>query len=28
MILFQDVSKQYPKTGFALKNVSFHLRRC
>jgi cell division transport system ATP-binding protein len=27
MILFQNVSKQYPKTGFALKNVSFHLRR-
>ena len=27
MILFQNVSKEYPKTGFALKDVSFHLRR-
>ena len=27
MILFQNVSKEYPKTGFALRDVSFHLRR-
>ncbi|CAN5134545.1 MAG: cell division ATP-binding protein FtsE [Gemmatimonadetes bacterium] len=27
MILFQSVSKEYPKTGFALRDVSFHLKR-
>lgn len=27
MILFQNVSKQYPKTGYALRDVSFHLGR-
>ncbi|HUP01852.1 MAG TPA: cell division ATP-binding protein FtsE [Gemmatimonadota bacterium] len=27
MILFQNVSKEFPKTGLALKDVSFHLRR-
>jgi cell division transport system ATP-binding protein len=27
MILFKNVSKEYPKTGYALRDVSFHLRR-
>ena len=27
MIKFTDVSKEYPKTGFALKNVSFHVKK-
>lgn len=27
MILLQNVSKEYAKTGFALRDVSFHLRR-
>jgi cell division transport system ATP-binding protein len=27
VILFQSVSKEYPKTGFALRDVSFHLKR-
>lgn len=27
MILFENVYKEYPKTGFALQDVSFHLRR-
>lgn len=27
MILFQNVSKEYPKTGYALRDVSFHVRR-
>jgi cell division transport system ATP-binding protein len=27
MILFQNVLKEYPRTGFALDDVSFHLRK-
>jgi cell division transport system ATP-binding protein len=27
MILFQNVCKEYPRTGFALDDVSFHLRK-
>jgi cell division transport system ATP-binding protein len=27
MILFQNVHKEYPRTGFALDDVSFHLRK-
>jgi cell division transport system ATP-binding protein len=27
MILFQNVRKEYPRTGFALDDVSFHLRK-
>ncbi|MGH7544097.1 MAG: cell division ATP-binding protein FtsE, partial [Gemmatimonadota bacterium] len=27
MVLFENVSKEYPKTGFALRDVSFHVRR-
>jgi len=27
MILFQNVSKEYPRTGFALRDASFHLRK-
>jgi cell division transport system ATP-binding protein len=27
MIRFEDVSKEYPRTGFALKDVSFHVRK-
>jgi len=27
MILFQNVDKEYPRTGFALQDVSFHLRK-
>ncbi len=27
MIRFEHVSKEYPKTGFALKDVTFHLRK-
>ncbi len=27
MVLFESVCKEYPKTGFALRDVSFHVRR-
>ena len=27
MIRFEGVSKEYPKTGFALRDISFHLRK-
>ena len=27
MIRFEHVSKEYPKTGFALRDIAFHLRK-
>ncbi|HET9581479.1 MAG TPA: cell division ATP-binding protein FtsE [Gemmatimonadota bacterium] len=27
MVLFENVSKEYPKTGFALRDVTFHVRQ-